>query len=104
MKSINPITSQTPNNRSLISCVTPATTDCRRPNPLAGILKPVSRFSMYSLILPVVFILFEVMACAIPVSAQTVYNVMSYGATGNGTTVDTAAIQNAVNAAASAGG
>ncbi len=36
--------------------------------------------------------------------AQTIYNVKNYGATGNGTTVDTAAIQSAVNAANSGGG
>ena len=39
-----------------------------------------------------------------PLSAQTIYNVQTYGATGNGTTLDTAAIQSAVNAANAHGG
>jgi hypothetical protein len=41
---------------------------------------------------------------AIPLLAQTIYNVQQYGATGNGVTLDTAAIQSAVNAAHSGGG
>jgi Glycosyl hydrolases family 28/Protein of unknown function (DUF1349) len=41
---------------------------------------------------------------ATPLSAQTVYNVRSYGAAGNGTTLDTSALQATINAAHSGGG
>jgi Glycosyl hydrolases family 28 len=48
--------------------------------------------------------LFGTAAVALPLTAQTFYNVKNYGATGNGVSLDTAAIQSAVNAANSAGG
>lgn len=41
---------------------------------------------------------------ATQVSAQTVYNVKNYGATGNGTTLDTSSIQAAISAAHNGGG
>ena len=43
-------------------------------------------------------------APALPVIPNAVFDVTNYGAVGNGTTVNTAAIQNAINAASSAGG
>jgi polygalacturonase len=52
------------------------------------------------------WILTCLLALALPASsqAQTVFNVMNYGATGNGTTLDSPAINNAIAAAGAAGG
>ena len=43
-------------------------------------------------------------APALPVIPNGIFNVTSYGAVGNGSNTDTAAIQNAINAASAAGG
>lgn len=42
-------------------------------------------------------------APSLPVIPNGVFNVTSYGAVGNGTTTDTSAIQNTINAASAAG-
>jgi hypothetical protein len=50
------------------------------------------------------FLIVGFILATVPLLAQTIYNVQQYGATGNGVTLDTAAIQSAVNAAHNAGG
>ncbi len=78
----------------------------KHPQPLIG--NPLARFGMLCLI-ALHLLLFAACSTAIaaeaaPAAAKTVYNVRDYGAIGDGKTLDSPAINRAIDAASAAGG